>query len=339
MTCIYCGAPGPLSREHWFPEAFGSFAGFKPLLDRVCSKCNGLTKVPEQALARYGTTGIYRSLLGIRGKKRKEDNKRSPFSSGIKGIPAQDLMVSFPGVPCDLFGECDDFGNARPIPQIVIKREGQFKPMRLPHWVKSPGSFKKFLRTNDIAESHIRHFVAQDAGRTKRLFETLRPEGSGSISAHNPSPRVRIKWTVATGELNARAVAKIAFHYLLAAWGNKYTGVEAEFTAIKAFIMGKDPIPWDGRRHTQRTPYKGPERGEFPKELCHSISLRRSHEDIRARICFFILDKDPQAQDTWDVLLGNAPGLVVWEDTIEHRLHMKRGEDKLWIGRMIGPLL
>jgi predicted metal-binding protein len=78
-SCIYCASKGKLSKEHWFPESFGKFRNYVKLICVICVRCNGETKVAEQALARYGVSGIYRSLCGIKGKRRPEKRFKSPF--------------------------------------------------------------------------------------------------------------------------------------------------------------------------------------------------------------------------------------------------------------------
>jgi hypothetical protein len=83
MECIYGCGRDAASQEHSLPAAFGSFKDYPALNDRICADCNGKCKILDEQISRGGGEGLFRSLLGIRG--RKGNKKVNPFYQGSAG--------------------------------------------------------------------------------------------------------------------------------------------------------------------------------------------------------------------------------------------------------------
>ncbi len=80
--CIYCPAEAD-SIEHHLPRALGNFKGYVPLLDRVCSACNGKLGLLDEQLCRSGIEAFFRTHLEIDGRKQHE--KVNSFYRGSAG--------------------------------------------------------------------------------------------------------------------------------------------------------------------------------------------------------------------------------------------------------------
>jgi hypothetical protein len=74
--CIYCPAEAD-SVEHHLPRALGNFKGYVPLLDRVCSACNGKLGLLDEQLCRSGIEAFFRTHLEIDGRKQHPGVHRS----------------------------------------------------------------------------------------------------------------------------------------------------------------------------------------------------------------------------------------------------------------------
>lgn len=336
MTCVYC-ASEQTSREHWFPKSFGRFKNYELLLDRVCARCNQATKVAEQALAQYGVTGFLRQKLAIAGRRR-DNSRRSAFLWNLKEIPPQKLKMSYPGVPCRIFGEILPDGRLSPLFQLIVRRGSEIFAVLLPDWVKSRESLMTFLGPQSISVENIEH-LAGPSGPVPELFRELFPEKVPQQPITPPlPPKIHQEWTVATGILHARAVAKIGFHYLLKYWGDRFTGRETEFGEIREFIQGRYPDstfwPQFAMRHER-------DKRLVRKYLGHPhhlVSVRQTWDRIEANVHFFVGVNEVLGPDTWTVKLGPAPGKIAWESMIAH--HFKLFPSRLgeWNGEFVeGP--
>jgi len=330
MDCAYCGTPAS-SREHWFPESFGKFKGYELLSNRVCVGCNQATTLAEQALAQYGVTGFIRQRLAIQGKRRKKD-RRSPFGWYLKDLPPQMLKMSYPGVPCRIFGELLPDGRMGPVRQLILKRGEEIFAAALPDWVKSPETLERFLSEMGLTSNNILKVAAAKdiAGKTLReLFPDRDPEPGETP----PLPgKIHYEWTVATGVLHARAVSKIAFHYLLKYWGDSYSGREDEFHDIRDFIQGKYPHEIDWTRFAVRASRNKLLVRPSLGSPHHLLSLRRTANWIEGDIRFFEGVTEQMGPDIWKVRLGKPPGSVIWESSITHHFLLYPAHSGVWHG-------
>ena len=335
-SCIYCGFTGTLSEEHWFPEAFGKFKNFELLKDRVCAECNGASKVAEQALVRYGVTGIYRAMTGNKGRRRTI-GKKSPFYWPLKNLPPLELKASFEGLPCTAYGEFAEDGTLQAARQLIVRRGSEIYAVLLPEWVQSPVTLERYLRRSGNAGVTVLKVVgtpkvAAETGR--RLF----PSRQAEVEVRKPESKVHFVWSAFTGELHARAICKIAFHYLLKYWGRTYSGLEPEFQAIRDFIQGKHAAFSKGKDWRQ---YARCERdglkvvGGLSESYCHTLMLHRGDRQIEARLRFFLGGPDSAMQWTWKVNLGRSPGKVIWVETLAHYFILYPQKQGPWNGELL----
>jgi hypothetical protein len=65
--CIYCGSED-ITVEHPLPRGLGNFRGYVPLIDRVCTRCNGICGQLDEQLCRSGGEAFFRKFLGVSGR-------------------------------------------------------------------------------------------------------------------------------------------------------------------------------------------------------------------------------------------------------------------------------
>jgi len=92
MRCIYGCGRDAARQEHPLPAAFGSFKNYPALNDRVCADCKGKCKILDEQVSWGGGEGLFRTLLGIRGRKR--DKKANPFYRGSAGASRLTIRAS-----------------------------------------------------------------------------------------------------------------------------------------------------------------------------------------------------------------------------------------------------
>ena len=319
MLCVYCGS-SDLSDEHWFPRAFGVFKGYELLKDRVCTSCNGKTKLAEQALARYGMTGLYRLKLGIQGRKRKKEESSS-FYKGLKGIPPIKLLIWSPGHECEVLAEIVDAGKLCYARQILARQDGKLVPILIPDTVRDRSEFEKLLKGKGLLDAVPVWLIAHgDEFEMLKEFASVfpnRPEKEPHLETPDATKEEPVTIQFVIDELQVRAVCKIAFHYFLKFWGCLYTGAEEEFAPIRRFIMGELPET-DWRRFATHTKDGMQVMGGVPAGYGHLFALGRDERQIQARLMFFV---GPDVRPwTWRVNLGRPPGKIISTDLIGHYL-------------------
>lgn len=333
--CIYCGQVKKLSKEHWFPRAFGNFRGIECLNDRVCSDCNGHTKIAEQALAQYSINGIFRRKLRIQGRKRKKQD-RSPYYDALKEIPPLTIKADSVEHGCSLFFELREDGTQALARQVVIERDGKKTALKVPSAVKTRDQVVELLNRNGHSTGTLVKIIAHpDEISWINEFSALlglAPDPPTTGSGENETTEGEASGLIT--ELHARAVAKIAFHYLLKQRSDTYSGVEQEFSEIRNFIMnGVGGVNWS----RYATPQGGRllvaiPAGFAPSDYGHLMAIARHEKHIDARLRFFIgPDIDPSS---WHVSLGRPPG-ITYSDEFGHYLRYFEKSEGPYAGELI----
>ena len=239
--CIY---PGPhsekMSDEHYLPEALGRFDGMELLRYRLCSECNtSLGRRIETQFLRAGPTGFFRWLLGVQGKNGLSPVR--PFYNRAAGTDPLYMIGRVEGIDCDLYWEMDAGSqDVYPLRQIVFDH-----PLAGSHAIPILDRMRDdvhlllgHLKQKGLEHAEpIRVIAAQD--EIPWVENLVRELGfvPPCIWTNMDLLPQRIPLTVRTHVTSAyfRAIAKIAFHYVLKMeYG--LSGFEQEFDAIKRFI-------------------------------------------------------------------------------------------------------
>jgi len=247
--CIYCGRTVGRQRkgEHAVPAALGEFAGFPTLAGRVCTKCNGEISRLEAQFCRYGPVGVYRTMLGIEG--RRQHRKVNPFTEGGYGSAPIDAPTynhpACPGIP--VLVEFEKGSTIRELTQIVVPgQDGQYHAIRLDKSIVTREDLDARLLSHGIARVSGRIWVFGDPEDRPRIAALASGMGA-ELANWGPQEPFEVPSVQTFHHLTdyyPRALAKIAFHYLLTVDG-RVRGDEDAFEAIRGFIMKgqvRDPV-------------------------------------------------------------------------------------------------
>ena len=312
MSCVYCGTP-KCSDEHWFPRSFGVFKGCQKLKNLVCRDCNENTKIPEHALARYGLPGLIRARRGTKGRKRKTTTA-SAFYQGLKHIPPLRMLVPHHEIQCEVLAEFDD-GKLFYAKQLIARKDGRLFPVLIPKNVYSNEELKTFVDGKEELKGATVEYILGEATDLEFVAELKK---SGAIPTRDkptdkPAPMpsgATVHFT--TTDLHARALAKIAFHYLLKFWGETYKGSEEAFAEIRAFIQGKSPPTVSWRKYVSFGEKGIASLKGVPAYSGHMIALDRAENKLEARIRFYLGAEEPSW--TWRIFLGHHPSKIIVPD-------------------------
>ena len=247
--CIYCPNDAT-SREHWIPRGFGTFRGFTPLLERLCTQCNGRLGLLDQELMRAGPTGFHRALLGVEG--RHGAPKVSPFQyRAMQAEQPTKMMMPALGrehqVLAEAYSDSEGRPSARPIRQVVLRMpDNRVECVPFPRGWRAD-QLKTAIKNRGLEDGKLEELYFEDGEDAKdsetpymREVRALLTEVFGKYSAQaygGSGERTQNKLVMAAGinTLYLRAVAKVGFHYFL--WACPVLrGHEAVFGPVRSFI-------------------------------------------------------------------------------------------------------
>lgn len=240
--CIYCPAEAD-SVEHHLPRALGNFKGYVPLLDRVCSACNGKLSLLDEQLCRSGMEAFFRVFLELKG--RREHEKVSPFYRGGAGGGALEMLGTNQQTGDNVMLELVGGTEARELrcAQLVDDND-EVHVIRITDGM-TPEQFRarfdalgiqRFKRGNLFAAEEEIPWIETLMATIKfeNRTEWTRPT-SGPIT-YGPSV---VKFTLTSRYF--RCLAKIGFHYFLTKVKH-FRGDETCFRDIRDFIMNPSNI-------------------------------------------------------------------------------------------------
>lgn len=285
--CIYCGSPGPYSEEHAVPRSLGEFRGFPPLKSHVCVKCNGKIGKLEEQLGRTGPEAFFRKYLGIEG--RDTHDTVNPFQRGSAGAKPIDFIGSHPSAGIEVLWEFNPGEKTvREVRQIVfVDENGKSYPVRIHEWMDSPEHVRSEIKKSGLkGKLHARVFASdEEMPWVERLVRGI---GSGLIRLA-PQPSATVSDLVATvhvTDVYFRAVAKVAFHYLILV-ANSIQGNESCFAPVREFIMRGGPVD-DFVRQTRRPILTFPHPSVRPNGWGHVLLTEKQTGGVQGRLQFFL---------------------------------------------------
>ena len=240
--CIYCGNEAS-SLEHHVPRCLGSFKGYIPLAERVCTACNQQCGLLDEQLCRSGIEAFFRAYLGIAG--RKEHDKVNPFYRGSAG-----------GGRLEMKGANQQTGNTV---LLEVVGENQVRELRCAHLLAEDDSvyvitipdgmtpeqfrarfdalgIKRFKHGYFFAAPEEMEWVESLIGKLKYENKTQWSQPVSGPIVYGPS---EVKFTVTSRYF--RCIAKIGFHYFLTKVTH-FRGDEECFAGIRLFIMNEATI-------------------------------------------------------------------------------------------------
>ena len=301
-TCIYCPNDAD-SREHWLPRGLGTFRGNTTLVNQVCGDCNNRLGHLDEELMRTGHTGFHRALLGVQGRHGAPDV--SPFQyRAMQAEQPTTMMMPAIGRDHQIQGEAytDEEGrpSARPIRQIVLGMpDGTIQSVPFPRgWTANhlrTAVVNRGLEAGTLQELYLEDdetFTDQEAPHAREirtLLSSVFGEGFRADVYGGDGERTQNRLVMVAGVNTAylRAVAKVAFHYLL--WACPVLrGDDPVFTEMRAFISDgtgnwEDLVQLDAPQFLPLL-----RRGYLPARTSHFFHSVLTRDEAAAFVQFFV---------------------------------------------------
>jgi hypothetical protein len=338
--CIYCPAEAD-SVEHHLPRALGNFKGYAPLLDRVCSTCNGKLGLLDEQLCRSGIEAFFRTHLEIDGRKQHE--KVNPFYRGSAGGQCLEMKGINQATGQDVLLELVGGNEARELRcATLVAEDDSIHVIRITDGM-TPEQFKKQVADLGAKRFKTADFSAgpEEMAWVESLMNALTYERRTEWKHSTLGPIVygpaRIKFTVTSRYF--RCVAKIGFHYFLTKKPN-FRGDESCFGDLREFIVNEgdidkckpfinynqQPLAWQLRN------------GQRLNTWGHILCVETDYMQLRAKVQLFA---GPEAQPhVYTVLLGRNPSLIdyseAYGDFFAYFPKPERGEFDGEVSELIG---
>jgi len=309
--CIYCGLVKEMSDEHYLPECLGKFKNFEMLDDRICRECNSRCGEIEEQFCRGGEIGFFRVAFGIGGKPKKI--KPNLFTRGSAGMPPYKMTFKLADSEQELLCQLipGSKTDMEPLPQVVITASDGGKH----HFIVSsdmadPEAFKAQVVNRGIEVTKIKSiyiFVPEteaDRKHVEHLLSLIPRKSEVGWQSYPPRDPVRVEAVAKYGvdDKFFRAIAKIAFHYLIKQ--THYRGDEPIFKGIRDFIInGGDFRKYVGCKRGEQI-LREIELGLLPSRTMHLITGEITASYIFSRLQFFV-GPETDAPHLYKVLLGS----------------------------------
>lgn len=236
-ACIYCGSSGPFSAEHTMPVCLGEFRGFPPLTNRVCSRCNNQIGRLERHFCRGASPeSFFRQRAGIKG--RRTHKKHNPFREGVGSLGPLEVRIRDPATGDRVLWEFIGHDEVQYVPQIVLRdKDGGRQPILISPTMDPEELKSRVEAAGPDCDVDYLNADPEDHPWIKRLLAGIGKQMTGPAEPRR-SVRFREPVTVQVrvGPEYFRAIAKIGFHYFLAA-SSVLQGDEKELEPLRGFIL------------------------------------------------------------------------------------------------------
>jgi hypothetical protein len=337
-TCIYCAEEKELSPEHYLPECLGKFENYETLNDRICYDCNHKCgRLVDEQFCRGGEIGYFRTLLGITGKK-SHKTKVDLFQRGAAGASELRMKGTVPGANEEIRLQLtksvqpDGTPGVDYMPQLIVTAEsGDIHHILLGVMVETEQLQKKMEELNIGLPKQL-NVIAQEADleRVEQLTSFLPVLEK---TKWEPLPDQGVIYTTTEFEVDDRyfrAIAKIAFHYVLKHFRN-FRGDEQIFAGIRSFIINggniSDFVTWNDKQIIQI------KEGYTPDGWAHLVLARANEHVIFSRLQFFL---GPNCIPyIYTVALGHNQTQLIYNITAGHSFaYYKAGQKEGKVGVM-----
>jgi hypothetical protein len=299
-------------KEHYLPAGLGNFEGDIRLRDFICYDCQARFAQLEEVFLRNSTEAFFRKILGVQG--RKNHSKKNIFMEPTLRLPPLTVKAMHPSLQHELLWEMKSDAEAFLMHQLVFRKaDGQ-----LIHIPIRAGRIQQDLQAQspDWQEWQLVACIAGDSDE-----EELQTVIGGSLNEMPGAPLSVEEGQQIEGQMNAsislpyvRAIAKIAFHYVLATF--HFSGFEEEFDDLKRFIYLGVGEPLARIVDDVILPEVVPENARL-KQWSHILTAEFNQDGFFARMHFFA---GPRLKPfTWRVALGKNPSRVLPDRAIGWR--------------------
>jgi hypothetical protein len=303
--------------DHVVPSALGRFRGeFR--FRRICRKCNEIIGRCEEQILRTAPEAYVRRLAQpITGR-----SKRGSSWVGAHGAPAPKFMVAHDDHYELAEGSPDNPQNVRAVDQLVlVGRDGRQHHIKL-HARMTLDQLKLQIDRAGAGALERSYLHSDDA--TWPIYTDLMGKiwpGTRVVEAESREAGVHqvvgVTRFVFTDDY-WRAIAKIAFHYVLVNSKRGLVGSELEFAPLRDFIMkgGSHQPFFEGPGARFVTGFGELARGGalLPDKWSHLLAADESVGEVSAAVCLFM---GPQRVPTVrHVHLGRLGSLITVPDAM-----------------------
>jgi len=317
--CLYtspaglCPGTSPLHpKEHYLPAGLGNFEGDVRLRDFICYDCQKRFAQLEEVFLRNSTEAFFRKILGVQG--RKNNNPKNIFVEPTLGLPPLTVKAMHPSLQQEFLWEMNSDTEAYLMHQLLFRKpDGTFV-----HVPIRSGLIEKKLEEQSPTWCEWQ-LVACIAGEKDE--EELQNVVGDALKQMPDSPLDVAESQQIEGQMNAmislpyiRAIAKIAFHYVLAMF--QFSGFEDEFDDLKRFIYHGAGEPLAKIVDDVILPEVEPDHVRL-KQWSHILTAEFNQDGFFARMLFFA---GPRLKPfTWRVRLGANPSRILPQRSIGWR--------------------
>ncbi|OVE80594.1 hypothetical protein BVY03_05885 [bacterium K02(2017)] len=325
FKCVYCcqSQNQPFNDEHVVPRAFGKFLyeGHELIInDRICNKCNQDLSWCEGELAYGGMEAMLRRKIGIKGRNtgRKKANPFYDNKFSKKPIKMTGIREEF--TTPNLWELDPKTGNAVELNHVAFQhpetnetkliptdkemtRSSLLETMKENGWVdKHP--FEIF--TSDEDKSWIIELFGKDADKIEWVDNSgLKPVG-----------KVNVESEMVITAKHHRAIAKIAFTYLMYFRLCGITGFEDTFSEIRNFIRYGKGKPNDFVRYVKKDILYEAGNGMSLVDYGHIITCDVSKKCVLAQIQLFTGRE--HGHGTYEINIGKYPFKIIASEVLGH---------------------
>jgi hypothetical protein len=304
-VCIYCGHPAG-SDEHVIPSFLGEFSGFPHLKCRICGDCNNKFSKLESQLAHSGPEALMRTVVGIRG--RRKHKKVNIFTEPSNGAQPIEVIFKDPSSEAQTLAQLQEGGAAELLPTVhAVDDDGHEANILFDGTIASGQQLLDHVREKGLKGTIRLGWMVQGPDRpmVEHMVDTIATKHTLGSWKHVEVPSTVPKMDVQFHftEKYYRAIAKIAFHYMLAVCPD-VMGSEECFGNLRHFIQ------YGGSKKQ----YVSPRRGTLlivpgkkgPDHWSHMFMVQNERGRLTVSMQLFIGPTGSQAP-AWEIHLNQVP--------------------------------
>jgi len=240
-ACIYCGRPAH-SNEHVIPRFLGEFSGLPHLTNRICSDCNNRFSKLERQFARSGPEALMRVIRGIRGRPGHREG--TIFTSPSSGASPIEAIFKDPRSDTSVLVDLKEGGVGELLPCVhALDNAGHEADILFDDTIESGQQLLDRLAKAGLPHPTRLTGIVQgpDKSRLEQVLNTVASKHVPGSWQHFeiPSELPPLKLKFHPTEAYYRAIAKIAFHYMLSVCPG-VTGAEECFKGLRHYIQYGD---------------------------------------------------------------------------------------------------
>lgn len=343
--CVYCcfEQHQEFNDEHVISRGLGKFLldGHELIInDRVCDRCNHALSWCEGELAYSGAEAMLRRKVGIKGRNPGR-TKENPFYQNRFSKKPIKMTGTREGSNNPNLWELDPkTGNAVELNQVTFQHPETNQAVMIPiEKGTTRASLLETMQQNGWVEKHPFEIFCSDKDKSWiiGLFEKDADKIEWVDKRGLPAEgKVNIEAEMLITEKHHRAIAKIAFNYLMYFKPCGITGYEDAFSEIRAFIRHGKKNPNQFVRHTEKDVLYEAGDGLGLVNYGHIVTCDVS-KNIRSLVHLFTGRE--HGHGAYEVMLGKYPFRVKAKDRFGHWFRITSSPDDKEDSGEIIPIL